>query len=256
MVTEWLGSNNLLSKERLKLKKIYKFLCLTGVLLLASCDMQGEDISTDIPSLITEEILEDENSKYIEQIKNIELVRESSRNNYGLFENKYTFITNEYNVHLVFNESVESMNDIEIQELIEDLPFADSHSELYGRKSGLFVDKSYFYMVSEIHIQHGEDEYLVSSNKIVKNESDYDPKYEYEREQQEIERNKRYDVSLKVLSRKYVLKNVTKSEISNFYTEKYFEILRAASSTVGASKNPEPRYINWHEDVEFIKEYE
>lgn len=237
------------------MKKTILYLNLIVALcLLVACGTHTSKKDFDEKNLtfVTRALEKSKSSEYNEQISAVELINDE-KNSYkpDIFSKTYRSVTYNYKITLTLED--QNVSDIEIQELLEDysngmtklLPI----NEEYRKKN-----TSYYYNILEVHTQIGDDKYISSNKKFTKNGEEYNPIYEYQTKQKEIERNKKYDVIVTILGSKYLFKNVTKSEINDKYNDIVVEAFRGS----GHPDIPELELappLDWHKDVDIRKEY-
>lgn len=217
---------------------------------LTACDTnireENDEVVEKNSSLFTNELMDSEVGKYIEKIKSIELISQSITNSRsGIFEKPNKFTAYSYKIDLTLYDEVNFMQDFEIQKIIEDIQSFDDYSMVY----------SYSNELSEVLIQIGNDEYIGSSSQLLKNGEEFNPIYELEKQKIEAERNRKYDVTLYLHGKYYMLSNVTKSEILQKYND---EFIKAYHGT-GHPDQPELEIappLDWKKDVEIRKVYE
>ncbi|WP_208560320.1 hypothetical protein [Marinilactibacillus kalidii] len=150
-----------------------------------------------------------------------------------------------------------NLNDLDFQVLLESLPLPKSYYNFTDRKEGMLSVTLYQYEVNEIRIEVEEDEFVVFSKKIEKNGSVFDPKSQDQKERQEIENDKKYDVRLNFFGKIYQLNEVTKREIEIFHDQKYNEYKNGVSPSLRGTNEAKWKIpIDWNKDVEFLREYE
>lgn len=237
------------------MKKILLYLNIIGAIcLLAACGTHTPKKELDKKSLtfVTKELENFKKSEYDEQVSTIELIHDE-KNSYkpGIFSETYKSVIYNYKITLTLKDK--NIMDIELQKLLEDYSSKEMIPLLINKEDRT-KNTSYYYTISEVHAQVGDDKYISSGKDFTKNGEKYNPNYEYQANQREIERNKKYDVIVTIFGSKYFFENVTKSEINDKYHDIVVELFRESRHPdMGEMEEGPP--LDWYKDVDIRKEY-
>lgn len=234
---------------------ISKVLLIGLIIFLVGCDVTTkEEIIENQTQIINEDLIEKTEVKYLKSIDSIELMDNQQLRELGLRDSDDL---NHYSAEVTFNNSVNYLTDMEIQEVFEELPLNSSfiNNRWYDDNADI-----HYFKLSLIRLVVNNDMYEISENGIIKNSENFDPKSDFIAEMRRTEQNKRYDVRIRISGKYYSIRNATKSEITSRYVE-IFNNNKSRSSShpqIGPKrksyKTAPP--LNWRKDVTIIREYE
>lgn len=209
-----------------------------------------ETVIENQKKIIEDEITANIDSEYLSNIESISLLEKANPH-----PNDYKE-TLKYTADVRLSESAFGLTDIEIQELIEEIPMRDYSAAWYDDNS----KKKYEFEVNEYILYLEDNLYKINRRDLTKNGVIFEPEKEYLAEQRKKERNKRYDVIFRISDKRYRMTEATKSEINARYAELMLERKANMSghSQMGP-KNKDTLYgapLDWHKDVEILREYD